>query len=123
VPAQIVPTFGDAFWTQTTSFDGTAYTLRFAFNQRAACFYLDIATVDGTPVVSGVKLVCNWSLLKKCASPLRPPGRLYVVSNTSDESPPGLSDLASTSIGGTGRCVLVYLPVANVLALGGSPNS
>jgi hypothetical protein len=118
MPAQIIPTSGDAFWTQTTTLDGTPYGLRFAFSAREACFYLDLATTDGEVFAAGRKLVCNWPLLRGCASPLRPPGRLYVLSSTTDDSPPALADLAPG-----GRCALIYVPVANVLALGGSPNT
>jgi hypothetical protein len=112
MPAQIIPTSADPFCTQTTTLDGTPYVLTFAFNARAACFYLSLATLDGEPVASGLKLVCQWNLLLKCASPLRPPGMLLVVSNTNDNSTPGLGDLVPG-----GRCQLVYLPAANVAAL------
>lgn len=105
---------GDAFSSQTTPLDGTAFVLDFAFNQRCACWYLSIATLDGTPVAT-VKLVCAWDLLRKCASPLRPPGKLFVLSTTGDSSPPGLTALAPG-----GRCILVYIPAANVEAFAAS---
>lgn len=125
--AQLVPTGSDAFYQQTTSLDGVPYILTFAFNQRCACWYLSVATLDGTDVADGIKLVCGipalaWSLLEKCASPLCPPGLLFVQSTTTDLSTPGLLDMDPTVAGG-GRCQLVYMPAADVatLAAGGTP--
>jgi hypothetical protein len=109
---QAIPTGADPLYTQTTALDGTPYAMRFTFNQRAASWYLDLATLDGEPVASGVKLVCLWDLLQRCASPLRPPGKLYVLSATTDTSTPGLVDLLPT-----GRCTLVYITAADLAAI------
>lgn len=114
--AQILSTGADPFYKQTMGLDGTPYSLRFAFNLRAACWYLDLSTLDGELLAAGMKLVCNWDLLRKCKNALRPPGKLFVISNTTDLSPPGLGDLAAGA-----RCLLIYLPLANIRALGGLP--
>lgn len=108
---QIVPTGAEAFYDETVTLDGTAYILSFNFNQICACWYLDLATIDGELVAPGLKLVCNWDLLLKSASPLRPPGTLIVCSNTTDDSTPGLNDLLPG-----GRCYLVYAPIADLVA-------
>jgi hypothetical protein len=124
---QVIPTGSDPFSTQTTSLDGVPYVLTLAYNQRCNCWYLSIATLDGTDVYDGVKLVCGipgllWSLLEDCADPDCPPGILFVQSSTTDASPPGLIDLDPTVQGG-GRCSLLYMDAADVatIAAGGTP--
>jgi uncharacterized protein DUF6983 len=109
--ALLVPTGADPIYTETVSLDGTAFLLRFAFNVRAASWYLDLVTLDGEVVCAGIKLVCNWNLLIKCASALRPQGQLLVITATIDSSTPGLLDLLPQ-----GRCSLVYWPAADVAA-------
>jgi hypothetical protein len=100
-----VPTWSDPSWTQSTTFEGTKYMLQCDYNQRGACWYLSIADQDGVDIDNGIKLTVGPLLLKKCKDPRRPPGELIVVSNTTDTTPPGLSDL----IQGTGRCGLYYI--------------
>lgn len=109
---QQIPTFADPFYSETVTLDGTPYVLTFRYNQRVAGWYLDLATIDGEVVAAGLKLVCEWDVLALVANPLRPPGALFVLSNTTDDSTPGLTDLAAG-----GRCFLVYTPAADLAAL------
>ena len=112
---QIVPTSGsqtgsgpptpNAFWTQTTTFEGVTFLLTFQYNQRCSCWYLSIADASNVDIVNGIKLVCGMSLLKKCADPRQPAGALLVLSATADSSTPGLNDL----LPGVGRCTLYYI--------------
>lgn len=101
----IVPTFTDPFYEESTRLDGVEYILRFKYNQREDCWYLTIATPKDVDIVKGVKLVCDWSLLLPYKYNLGLPQQsLFVFSNTTDKSPPGLLDLDPVS----GRCQLVY---------------
>jgi hypothetical protein len=101
----VVPTFSDDSWDQSTTFEGTKYTLNFQFNQRCASFYMSIADADGVDIYNGVKVVCGPLLLRKCKDSRRPPGDLFCLSATADTSPPGLVDLLPE----TGRCTLYYI--------------
>jgi hypothetical protein len=118
VAALAIPTGSDPLYGETVALDGTPYALSFTFNLRGLCWYLDLATLDGEVFAAGLKLVCYWNLLIKCASPLRPPGQLLVISYTTDPSTPGLLDLMPG-----GRCALVYMPAADVATIraGGTP--
>lgn len=102
---QVVPTdaTGLTNYSQTTVLEGTAYLLTFSYNQRENCWYLSMATEEGDDIIDGMKLVCSWPITRKCADPRAPQGELMVISNTSDNSPPGLADLAPG-----GRCILNY---------------
>ena len=97
---------GLAAYFQTTTFEGTAYTLSWQFNQRCGEWYLSIADNLGVDIYNGVKVVCGLPLLRKCKDPRRPPGQLYVISSSqTDQTPPGLLEL----LPGTGRCRLMYM--------------
>lgn len=95
---------GQAFYSMTTTLEGTSYLLAFAYNQRCDCWLLSIATAEGEDIVNGIKILANWPLLRKVADPRMPQGELFAYSNTSDASPPRFADLAPG-----GRCQLLYI--------------
>ncbi len=112
---QVIPTDPvRPFWTQTTNLDGTPYFLTFRYNAREQVYYLSIDSADQSfNYVQGLKLVTNVPLLSSVGP--TPPGELYVLTQSSDDdSPPGLGELGETS-----RCVLLYLPEADLFANGG----
>ncbi len=108
---QTIPTGDDPFYSLTTTQDGVPYLLNFSFSQRESCWYVLLSTVDGDPIYGNVKLVCNWPLFAQCADSRKPPGVFEVISSTPDLSPPGLQDLLPG-----GRCQLIYLPIADMVA-------
>ena len=105
-----IPTFDDPFYTQLTTLDSTVYSLYFAYNQRENCWYISVSDLAGNLLIDGVKLVCGIPLLKSYQYiPGTPQGVLVCVTNTNDDSPPGLEDLVDE----TGRCALIYLEVGS----------
>jgi hypothetical protein len=119
VTIQVVPTdaTGAPFYSQTTTLEGVQYLLTFSYAQREGAWYLSVADANGVDIYNGMKLVCSGPsgpipLLWRCKDPRRPPGDLFVLSGTSDLTPPGLADLAP----GSGRCALYYM-TSDVLAL------
>ena len=101
----VVPTFAGPSYVQTTTLEGSKYVLQFNFNQRASCWYLDIADSAAVDIYNGIKLVCGIPLFRRCRDPRRPPGDFIVLSSTTDTSPPAYSDL----VAGSGRCTLLYV--------------
>jgi len=104
-----IPLGDDPFAEQVTTLDGVPYRMTLSYNQRCACWYFGLQSLEGTSIAEGIKLVVQWDLLLKCAHPLRPPGKLFVFSNTPDLSPPGLEDLVDG-----GRCYLTYVSAAEI---------
>jgi uncharacterized protein DUF6983 len=88
--AQIIDTAQDPFFDQVVNLEGTDYKLSFHYNQREDCYYLSIATPDGSDIVVGIKIVADWPLLHKWSDPRLPPGELFCSSNTAlqDPAPP-----------------------------------
>ena len=108
---QVIDTSDDPFYTQVTDLDGINYILSFAYNQRENCWYLSIADIQSSNIVTGIKVVSNWKLLRRGSDTRLPPGELVARSYTQDDSPPGLSDF------GPGKRVeLIYIPIAKLLA-------
>ena len=99
------------FWSETVALDGTAFILLWNFNQCCQSWYLSLQTIDGEDVVDGLKLVPFWNVLIKCASPLRPPGWLFILTSSPTLLTPNLNDFAP---GGVAQ--LVYAPIADVEA-------
>lgn len=92
-----VPTFPDAFYNEVVTLEGTDYLLSFYLNQRENCYYLSIATPDGTDIVNGIKIVADWPLLHRFAYDGLPPGELIAYSNTSVDDPaPGLGQIGDS---------------------------
>lgn len=101
----LIPTTpGVPYYSQRTRLDGRDYILRFAWNQREERWYLTIADEDDQVILSNIKLLTQWPLLRyHLHDPRVPPGELIVQTLTQDLSPPGLHDF------GPGlRCELNY---------------
>lgn len=90
-----VPTTpGLPFYTQKTRLDGVDYILEFRYNQREDRWYLSISDSEEIPILTGLKLVCNWPLLHSYQyDPRVPPGELMAIDLSGDDTPPGLNEL------------------------------
>jgi uncharacterized protein DUF6983 len=99
------------FWTQTTTLDGVPYLLTFTYNQRETVYYLSISSADATvDYVLGMKLVPGIPLLRPWPTP---PGEMFVITQSADDSPPALGELADGA-----RCVLMYVEAATLFQTG-----
>jgi hypothetical protein len=85
------------FFSQSVVLDGSNYILRFQYNQRESVYYLSIMDAAlGTDILSGIKLVSNWSLIQRYNGGDivgLPPGELLVVPNSTNDSPPTFGEL------------------------------
>jgi hypothetical protein len=100
-----IPLLSDTpHWEQTTTLDGTDYLLRFRYSQREQTYYVSLYLGNGTEIIKGQRMICNWPLFADCVDPNMPPGTFVLIpSDPTDESPPKLGDL-----GDNRRCTLVY---------------
>lgn len=99
-----IPTFSDPFYTFTCALEGTVYVFDWRYNQREDAWRFSISLPDGTDLVSGIKVVCGKSLLKRTADVRLPAGLLMAISNNGDTSTPGLEELGEGK-----RVTLVYV--------------
>lgn len=102
-----IPTFpGVPLYDIRITLDGREFVFTLDWSDREQRWYLSIATLDGTPILNGVKLVPNWPLNSRCADTNRPLGVLQVLSPTDDA--PLLNDLGVKS-------KLVYIPLPTIV--------
>jgi uncharacterized protein DUF6983 len=102
---QIIPTYADPSWVQSTTLEGTTFLLNFDYNERCQCYYLSIQDSEGNDIYDGMKMVCNLPLLRTCADKDNAPqGELWVGSNNGDLDPPDVGEL-----GPGARCTLYYI--------------
>jgi hypothetical protein len=107
-----VPTSTEPFYDQISELDGINYLLGFRYNQREDRWYLSISEESGTPIITGIKLVCNWPLTGGFHDARLPPGVLTVLSAIdANQAPPGFDE-----IGPSRRCELHYLPATEATA-------
>jgi|SRR5262245_19290714 len=72
-----------AFFSQRVELEGTSYILDFSWNERNKLWKLSVFTADGDPLVRGVSLVSNRSLLRRYKSKEGfPPGDLMMLDPT-----------------------------------------
>lgn len=110
MPFQVPITSDQVLYQQITTLDGTDYVLTFALNLRDGYWYLDVADQDGVPLASGIKVVVNWDLLRRCIDPRKPPGLLMAFDTTGQGLDPGSKDFGT-------RVQLLYLSAAEVAAV------
>lgn len=94
-------------YTMQVELDRVLFLLTFRWNEREGYWYLSIADSNGVDVATGIKIVINTPLLRRCVSAGRPTGELIALdaaTNTSGD--PGLNELG-------GRVVLVYEEAAS----------
>ena len=128
----VVPFFSDASWAMSMTLDGALFNFQFDWNERGCCWYMSLADVDGVDIYNGVKLTYGFPLLRKCKDLRKPAGDFIISTATSDDSPPGLTDLLPG-----GKNQLLYIssdwlalmaagnlaPIAAQLAAGASTTS
>lgn len=92
-------------WVQRTTLDEREYLFRFDWNGRENRWAMSLSTITGDEVCRGIKLVANWSILRRFRwNPVCPQG-LLVAQDFSPQGgePPGFYDLGK-------RVRLVYFP-------------
>jgi hypothetical protein len=98
----IIPTRTDSeHYEEQVELDGVVYGLKFAWNHRASGWFLSLAKQDGTPILSGLRIVADWPLLHYCSHPDKPGGNLMAMDTSGAGLDPGLTELGS-------RVLLMY---------------
>lgn len=97
-------------WEQRVTLEGATYRLAFHYNAQLDAYFLDLATEDGTAIVSGRRIVVDTPLLAEFHHLTScPPGELIAFDKTLRQVDPGLDELGE-------RVVLLYYEAAEVSA-------
>ena len=94
-------------WAMTTTLDGTTYRLEFLWNERAPAWFMTIATVDGTSLVSNLRVVVGFPFASRYRTLGGPRGALEAIDTSGKNIDPSRDDLGT-------RVQLVYTPEADL---------
>lgn len=103
-----IPFFDAAAFTEEITLDGTPHVFHFTWNARGEYWLLDLSSLEGEPLLEGVKIVPNEDLLAGNAGRPVPPGQLRAVAAFDPVERVGRDDLPS------GRVELVYITEAEI---------
>lgn len=86
-----------AFQQRRVELDGLNYQLELTWNGRAGLWFISLATLDGTPLVCGLALVCNRLLLTRFRYiEGLPAGDFMAADLTETVAAPGYAELGTT---------------------------
>jgi hypothetical protein len=93
-----IPTISDgsAFeYTETVALDGTAYGLKFSWNEQLDHWLLSVYDTAGVALVTGRMIINGIDLLRGCVAANKPPGALFAVPLDSNNEHAGFTGLGS----------------------------
>lgn len=86
------------FFSMQVELENSTYGLEFRYNEASEAWFVSISTADGTPIVSGARLVVDWPLFGRYADDRLPPGILIAQDTTGARQDPGLEDLGTRTL-------------------------
>ncbi len=93
-PVEVPVSPDTPLYTERVTLDGQEFLFRFDWNGREGRWYLDVGDIDEAWIVTGIKIVANMPLLRRCVDPRRPKGILMAIDlSTQKGEPPDLTDL------------------------------
>jgi hypothetical protein len=105
---QTIPLFPDnPSYSMRVPLSGTDFILRLDYSGRQDCWYLDVSDANAAPIVLGMKIICDWPIMRKCRLPTRPVGQLIFTDLTSQGQSTGVPGLAP-KFADLGRRVALY---------------
>jgi hypothetical protein len=90
--------------------DGKAYGFELRWNERAAGWFLHLSDATGTRLVSGIRLVPGWPLLRRWQDARMPAGELEVLDTSGQSLEPTYGDLGT-------RVLMLYTTAAELAEL------
>ncbi len=94
-------------YTFNTELDGVQYGFELQWNARDSAWLMSISMVDGTPLLSGIRVTGDSYLAWRFKDSRLPPGLLVSQDTTGKHADPGLTDLGK-------RVQVLYYDAATV---------
>ena len=82
-------TSDNSFARYTVQLSGVSYTLHLRWNERAGRWFMDIASALNEPIVSSVPMLIMRNLVSRFAFAALPPGTLFILDDTWQNTEPG----------------------------------
>lgn len=77
MPLEITIASLNAVWSESVALDGNVYRMKFEWNTRTQSWAFDFATIDGTVIIAGIKVLPQINLLARHKDVRLPKGYLY----------------------------------------------
>ena len=104
----LLPVTNDPESEVTYSLDGSEYTFRWRYNERAGAWFFDVADANGDSIISGRKVIVSWPLMGWREVDTRlPGGRLFACDTTDADLDPTVDDFGT-------RVVINYVEAADI---------
>lgn len=100
----------DPHYTVIVQLEGVRYLFALDWNDREGAWYLGISTEEEEALLSGVRCVSDWPLLRKNTSSQVPPGDIVFLDSEGAGADAGRDDLGD-------RVVPLYYPAADIAGL------
>lgn len=98
-----IPTFeNEASTTQIIEIENITYKLRIYWNVRDEDWFFDLFLLDDTPVLNGVKMVVNYTLITSFLGENVPLGDFLLFDESGNNNSCGRDELGS-------RCIFLYI--------------
>jgi hypothetical protein len=92
-----LPATGTAKFQINVTLDDVPLTLQFIWNSREAAFFMTVLDENNDLLVSGHKVVVDWTLLQRYRDIRLPPGKIWVI-RTDDDIQPTIENFGSEVI-------------------------
>lgn len=112
MPVQIFTSNTIPYYTQKVTLDGQTFTLEFKWNIREEFWYMNLLNDDNVAIVSGIKIVTNWPLLRRVTNEERPLGDFFAYDITDVGTEAGFEELGE-------RVLLLYFSQAELAEING----
>jgi len=108
-----IPFVNTAAFSQQVILDGNPFNITIVWNTRGEFWTISFFNTDDTPIVTGIKMVLGFSLLRGYKHIVAlPPGALIVFDPAGSDVRPGFDDFL-----GTRGLLLLYATEAEVAAV------
>lgn len=108
----VVPVLRDfSDHTEIVQLGGTTYRLRFAWNARAASWFLTVLGAGGDVIIAGIRVRLEWPMTRQYVQVEMPAGELIVLDLVGSRAEPGRDVL-----GNENAAPLAFVPDAEVAA-------
>ena len=98
-----IPVFPEnSSFTQTIAIDNASYKLHIYWNTRDEYWYFDLFLPDDTPVLNGIKMPVNYTLISSFFGLNIPPGDFILFDESGNNTPCGRYELGE-------RCIFLYI--------------
>jgi len=98
-----IPVFPEnASFTQTINIENATYKLRMYWNVRDEYWYFSLFLPDDTPILTGVKMPVNYTLISSFFGESVPLGDFILFDESGNNEPCGRDELGD-------RCIFLYI--------------